>query len=145
MRRIRAWRTEGATTAQIATALNRDGFVPPKRYRPFSTELVGQRLDRQGLGDERRVPAMLGPAEWWLSELARTLQMPATTRREWVVRGGLQARQSPAQGLWIVWADSEERARVGQLLAQSRRGMNAYPASFTTPKPRPPEVASGRR
>ena len=66
MRRIRALRTEGATTAQMATALNREGFVPPKRYRPFSKELVGQLLDRQGLGDERRVPAMLGPDEWWL-------------------------------------------------------------------------------
>ena len=48
MRRIRAWRTGGATTAQIATRLNREGFVPPKRDRPFSNELVGQLLDRQG-------------------------------------------------------------------------------------------------
>jgi hypothetical protein len=145
MRRMRAWRTEGATTAQMATALNREGVVPPKRYRPFSTELVGPRLDRQGLGDERRVPVMLGPDEWWLSELARTLPMPATKLREWVVRGWLHARHSPAQGVWMVWADSEEMARVGPLLAQRRRGMNAYPASFTTPKPRPTEVASGRR
>jgi hypothetical protein len=145
MRRIRELRTGGATTAQIATTLNREGFIPPKRYRPFSKELVGQWLDRQGLGDERRVPEMLGPDEWWLGELARTLQMPGTKLREWVVRGWLQARQSPAQGFWIVWADRAEVARVGQLLAQSRRGVNAYPASFTTPKPRPPEVSGRRR
>ena len=56
MRRIRALRTGGATTAQIATTLNSEGFVPPKRYRPFSKELVGQLLDSQGLGDERGVP-----------------------------------------------------------------------------------------
>jgi DNA invertase Pin-like site-specific DNA recombinase len=136
MRRIRALRTEGATTAQIATTLNRDGFVPPKRYRPFSKELVGQLLARQGLGDERRVPEMLGPDEWWLGELARTLRMPATKLREWVVRGWLHARQSPAQGLWMVWADPAEVARVARLLAQSRRGVNASPASLTTPKPR---------
>jgi hypothetical protein len=145
MRRIRAWRTEGATTVPMATGLNRDGVVPPQRDRPFSTALVGPRLDRQGLGDERRVPAMLGPDEWWLSALARTVQRPATTLREWVVRGWLHARQSPAQGVGMVWADAEEMARVGHLLAQSRRGMNADPASFTTPKPRPTEVASGRR
>jgi len=30
MRRIRALRTGGATTAQIATTLNREGFVPPE-------------------------------------------------------------------------------------------------------------------
>jgi hypothetical protein len=42
MRRMREWRTGGATTAQIATTLNTEGFVPPKRYRPFSTELVCQ-------------------------------------------------------------------------------------------------------
>ena len=42
MRRIREWRTGGATTAQIATTLNTEGFVPPKRYRPFSKELVCQ-------------------------------------------------------------------------------------------------------
>jgi DNA invertase Pin-like site-specific DNA recombinase len=145
MQRIRALRTAGATTARIATMLNREGFVPPKRYRPFSKELVGQLLARQGLGDERRVSEMLGPDEWWLGELARTLQMPATKLREWVVRGWLHARQSPAQRLWIVWADREEVARVGQLLAQSRRGINTYPASFTTPKPRPPAVSGGRR
>jgi len=145
MHRIRALRTEGATTAQIATTLTREGFVPPKRYRPFSKELVGQLLARQGLGDERRVPAMLGPDEWWLGALARTLQMPATKLREWVVRGWLHARQSPAQGLWIVWADREEVARVGHLLVQSRRGINAYPASCTTPKPRPPAVSGRRR
>lgn len=48
MRRMREWRTGGATTAQIAIALNTEGFVPPKRYRPCSTELVCQLLERQG-------------------------------------------------------------------------------------------------
>jgi len=48
MRRIRALRTGGATTAQIATTLNTEGCVPPKRYRPFSKALVCQLLARQG-------------------------------------------------------------------------------------------------
>ena len=42
MRRMRELRTAGATTAQIATTLHTEGFVPPKRYRPFSQELVSQ-------------------------------------------------------------------------------------------------------
>jgi hypothetical protein len=111
-------------------------LCPPKRYRPFRKELVGHLLDRQGLGDERRVPAMLGPDEWWLGTLARTFQLSPMQLRDGVVRGWLPARTSPAQGLWIVWANAEEVARVGHLLRQSRRGVNVYPAACTTPKPR---------
>jgi hypothetical protein len=65
--------------------------------------------------------------------------------REWVVRGWVHARKSPAQGLWMVWADLEERARLGQLRTQSQRGANAYPTSYTTPKPRPSTPADTRR
>jgi hypothetical protein len=57
--------------------------------------------------------------------------------RAWVVRGWRPARQAPAQGLWIVWADPEAQARLGHLLTQRPRGANASPASCTTPKPRP--------
>ena len=84
---------------------------------------------------------MLGPAEWWLTDLARVLQRPSTTLREWTVRGWLQARQAPAQRVWSVGADAEEVARVRQLLTQSRRGVNADPGSWTTPKQRPAEIA----
>jgi DNA invertase Pin-like site-specific DNA recombinase len=144
MHRIRELRTEGATTAQIATTLNAEGFVPPKRYRPFSKELVCQLLERQGLGDERRVPTLLGPDEWWLGNLARVLQMSPMKLRDWAVRGWLHARKSPAQGLWMVWADAAEVARVGQLLTHSRRGVNVYPTACTTPKPRPDAPAGER-
>jgi hypothetical protein len=144
MRRMGELRTGGATTAQIATALNTEGFVPPKRYRPFSKELVCQLVERQGLGEERRVPTRLGPDEWWLGALARAVQMSPMKLREWGVRGWGHARKSPAQGLWMVWADAEEQARLGQLLTQSHRGANASPASATPPKPRP-HVPAGER
>ena len=144
MRRIRELRTPGATTAQLATTLNREGFVPPKRDRPFSKELVCQLFERQGLGDERRVSTRLGADEWWLGDLARALQMSPMQLRDWVVRGWLHARQSPAQGLWMVWADAEEVVRVGQLLTQSQRGANAYPASCPTPTLRPNAPAGER-
>ena len=48
MQRLRELRTGGATTAQRATTLNTEGFVPPKRYRPFSKALVCQLFARQG-------------------------------------------------------------------------------------------------
>ena len=90
------------------------------------------------------MPALLEPDEWWLGNLAQTLQMSPMKLREWVVRGWVHARKSPAQGLWIVWADPEERARLGQLLTQSQRGANAYPTFYTTPKPRPSTPAGAR-
>jgi hypothetical protein len=96
--RIRELRPGGATTAQIATTLKEEGFVPPKRYRPCSRELVCQLRERQGLGDERRVPTLLGPDEWWRGDLARTLQRSPMKLRAWVVRGWVHARNSPAQG-----------------------------------------------
>jgi hypothetical protein len=98
LRRIRAWRPGGATTAPMATTLKRQGLRPPKGSRPFSQAPVGHLLDRHGVGDERRGPARLGPDEWELGALARMVPRPATPLREGVVRGGLQARQSPAQG-----------------------------------------------
>lgn len=70
--------------------------------------------------------------------------MSPMTLRDWVVRGWLHARKSPAQGLGIVWADAEEVARVGQLLTQSQRGVKVYSAACTTPKSRPPAPASER-
>lgn len=143
-RRMRALRTGGATTAPMAMTLNTEGFVPPKRSRPFSKDLVCQLVERQGFGDERRVPTLLGPDAWWLGDLARALQMSPMQLRAWVVRGWLPARQSPAQGLWIGWADAAAVARWGQLLTQSQRGANAYPASWITPTLRPNAPAGER-
>lgn len=90
------------------------------------------------------MPALLEPDEWWLGNLARTLQMSPMQLREWGVRGWGHARTSPAQGLWMVWADPEARARLGQLLTQSQRGAKAYPVSDTTPTPRPSTPAGAR-
>jgi hypothetical protein len=142
--RVVALRAGGHTMAQIAATLDAEGVVPPKRCGPFSKELVRQLLVQQGLGDERRDPQMLGPAEWWLSELACTLEMPRTKRRDWAVHGWLHARQSPAQGLWIVWADADEIAHLRQLVADSRRGANSYAVAYTTLKPRPDHASDSR-
>ena len=83
---------------------------------------------------------MLGPDEWWLVNPARTLPMPATKLREWVVRGWLHARQSPAQGLWIVWADCEKWRVWGNSSRRVRRGINATEVLHHPKSPRPTEV-----
>ena len=41
------------------------------------------------------------------------------------------------QGCWILWADKDEVNRLRKLLAESRRGINAYTSDLKTPKKRP--------
>jgi hypothetical protein len=128
----------GLNAAQIAEKLNAEGFYPPKRRDIFTTSVVYQLLKRRGLlGNERQDDSLLSSAEWWLTDLARELKMSHTKLRDWIVRGWLHARKTPAQGLWIVWADEDEVARLRLLLSQSRRGVNAYTSQLKTPKEQP--------
>ena len=56
--------------------------------------------------------------------------------REWATRGWLHSRRTPVQRRWILWADQDELRRLRQLLADSRRGINAYSSKLKTPKKR---------
>jgi DNA invertase Pin-like site-specific DNA recombinase len=134
LERIVQLRREGHTAAAIAERLNRDGLSPPKRYRPFSDEMVRRLLLRCGLANEKASTELLGPHEWWVSNLAQELAMPAAKLRDWIARGWLHGRKSPTQGLWIVWVDRQELKRLRKLKAWSQRGMVAYPPALTTPK-----------
>jgi hypothetical protein len=136
LQRIVQLRREGLTAAAIAERLNRDGLSPPKRYRPFSGEMVRRLLSRCGLTNEKASTEFLGPHEWWLSNLAQELAMPAPKLRDWIVRGWLHCRKTPTQGLWIVWVDRQELKRLRKLKARSQRGRVAYPPELTTPKER---------
>ena len=57
--------------------------------------------------------------------------------RDWAIRGWVHSRRTPVQGRWILWADKDEVKRLGRLLAESRRGVNAYASELRTPKGRP--------
>ena len=135
-RRLRELRAEGLTSAAMARRLNEEGFSPPKRRGPFSKALVRQLLRRQGLSDERTGPSPLGAHEWWLSALAGELKVPVGKVRGWLRRGWLHGRQTPAQRLWIVWADRDELRRLRKLAARSVRGVTSQPRELTTPKSR---------
>jgi DNA invertase Pin-like site-specific DNA recombinase/DNA-binding transcriptional MerR regulator len=134
--RIVELRRAGQTAARIAAALNQEGFSPPRRRGGFSKELVRQLLSRRGLADERTYADQLNPHEWWLPELAREIGVPAVTLRHWRRQGWVHARQTPAQGVWILWADGREQKRLRQLAALSHRGAKDYPAKLTTPAKR---------
>jgi hypothetical protein len=136
MDRVVALRREGRTAAQIAECLNREGFVPPKRCGGFYPELVHELLVRRGLSNEKKYAGQLGPHEWWLRELAEEVRVSAGKLADWARRGWLHCRRTPAQHLWILWADKQEVKRLRKLAAQSHRGVVEYPPELTTPKER---------
>jgi hypothetical protein len=129
-------RSQGLSIPQITDRLNEEGFRTTKDAR-FHEDVVRQLLSRRGLGDERKQSGVLGPHEWWLADLSRASGVRLAVLRAWVKKGWFHSRKSPVQGLWIVWADEREVARLGRLAACSLEGPFArYPAELTTPRDR---------
>jgi len=138
MDRVEELRAAGHSAPEIAAKLNAEGFYPPKRSGAFTTPVIYQLLKRRSLiGNERSHDELLGKHEWWLTDLARELQMSHLKLRDWANRGWVHNRKTPVQGRWILWADKVEVKRLKKLLAESRRGMNAYSSALKTPKKRP--------
>jgi DNA invertase Pin-like site-specific DNA recombinase len=137
MARVVELREAGRTASEIAAALNAEGFYPPKRCGAFTIPVVYQLLKRRGLiGDERSHNELLGRHEWWLTDLARALNMSHLKLRDWATRGWVHSRRTPVQRRWILWADKDEVTRLEKLLSDSRRGINAYSSQLKTPKKR---------
>jgi hypothetical protein len=137
MNRVVELREAGRTASEVAEALNAEGFYPPKRRGAFTKTVVYQLLERRGLmGDERSHNEFLRRHEWWLTDLARELKMSHLKLRDWARRGWVHSRRTPIQSRWILWADKDEVMRLGKLLADSRRGVNAYSNKLKKPKKR---------
>ena len=134
LERIRALRGEGHSAARIAERLNAEGFRAPRQRGPFTHEMVRQLLLRQGLANERAGAQPLAAGEWWLSDLARALNVPRERLRDWMRRGWVRSRQTPVQGLWIAWADRDELRRLRRLARRWRQGRFDYPSELITPK-----------
>ena len=135
--RVAELREAGHIAPEIAAALNAEGFHPPKADGKFTTPIVYQLLKRRALiGNERAHKELLGEHEWWLTDLARELQMSHLKLRDWATRGWVHGRRTPVQGYWILWADADEVRRLRQLLDDSHRGINAYSSKLKTPKKR---------
>ena len=103
------------TTDQMIDCLHQEGFRPPKRRQTFNREMVRTLIRHLGLGScplpKTRDP--LCEHEWWLPELASTLEMPTPTLYNWVKRGWVKARQQPDPPKhWIIWADGAELERL---------------------------------
>lgn len=144
-RRIGELRELGRTSAQIAAQLNAEGWHPPKRRATFNAGMVRQVLSRRGEASTRPVAHVLGPNEWWLNDLARTLALPHPTLYNWMRRGWVIARKLPpghsAAGRWVFWADERELERLRWLRACPRSWHCQNQAAALT-RPNPPDARS---
>ncbi|HWS98144.1 MAG TPA: recombinase family protein, partial [Candidatus Methylomirabilis sp.] len=122
MNRIIEMRQEGRTIKQIAVQLNAEGYRTPRSRKGYTSTSVRKLLSRGELTRGRIGTRQLDRHEWWLPELARSLQMSADKLRDWALRGWVRSRQIPPRGLWVVWADARERRRLRKVLARSHRG-----------------------
>jgi DNA invertase Pin-like site-specific DNA recombinase len=136
VQRIRELKAEGHTAAQIAAQLGREGFHPPPGHGPFNKQMVRQLLSRWGLSGGRNEDVALGPDEWWLSDLARQLDVHTAKLRGWIRRGWVHGRRSPRLHWCILRADLEELERLQRLRAHAEaHPFTPYPPELTVPKP----------
>ena len=121
LERIVELRRSGLTARRIAERLNAEGWNSCGGRGGFTKDVVICLLRRCGLAgirpQSRGADAVLGPGEWWASELARHLGMDPKTLGKWILRGWVAARRQ-GEGVgscWIVRAGPGEQARMRRL------------------------------
>jgi DNA invertase Pin-like site-specific DNA recombinase len=121
--RLRELTDLGFSAEAIGERLAEEGFRSARGDTSFGASWV--RALRQRLGISKGRPHAvrrdgLAPDEWWCSDLAKVLGIPAGTLAAWIGRGWVRARRAdePMQR-WILWADEAERERLRQLHRRS--------------------------
>jgi DNA-binding transcriptional MerR regulator len=142
LKRIEGLRQAGQSVAQIAACLNQEGFAPPKRTTRFTAKMITRlltqhRRQRPGRAATGQTTA-LSPQEYWLTEVARQLNIPVATLHKWKRVGWVRWRKVAVPGGRVaIWADEDELERLRQLHAYKRQWPEPhYPKMLTTPKPR---------
>lgn len=113
--RIRELHAAGSHHFEIADALNREGFVPPRRRGRFTKGCIGDLIRRLGLCGELFRDDLLKTNEWWIPDLARELGVIAVKVHYWVKQGWIHYRRTPTGKHYIVWADQGELQRLRKL------------------------------
>jgi DNA invertase Pin-like site-specific DNA recombinase len=112
----------GATAAQVADALNAEGWKPASRRPKFSAHMVATVLERHN-GPLRRNRDSVGcqagrrTDEWTMRDLAEQVGLPRVTVTVWAREGRLKARKAAkdGRGTWLVWADDAELRRIKEM------------------------------
>ena len=102
--------------------LNAEGYRPAKQVEQFGPQGVLGLLRKLGFTHPQfanRPRTGLAEGEWWLPDLARTLDMPAVTLYGWWRRGWVQGHyHDQASRRCVIWADKQEVAQLRQLHQQ---------------------------
>jgi len=134
--RIRDLHAAGLHHFQIAEALNREGFVPPRRRGRFTKSGISDLIRRLGLPGELFRDDMLKPNEWWITDLARELGVIAVKVHYWVKRDWIHHRRTPSGKHIIVWADQAELCRLRKLADKKSSWFAAKHPELVIPKRR---------
>jgi hypothetical protein len=88
----------------------------------------------------RLAPPRVGRSSWLAprKKLAEAIPVSAGKLADWARRGWVHSRKTPAQRLWVLWADKQEVTRLCKLAAGSHRGIcgisgRAHHSEGTTP------------
>ena len=134
--RIRELHAAGLHHFQIADALNREGFSPPRRRGAFTKGCIGDLVRRLGLTGELFREDLLRRNEWWLPDLARELGVIAVKIHYWVKQGWIHHRRTPSGKHLIVWADQDELRRLRKLAGKKTSWFAAKHPELVIPKKR---------
>jgi DNA invertase Pin-like site-specific DNA recombinase len=139
--RIEELQGQGKSYAEIADILNHEGFQPVKQTKKFDKSIVGRLFNnlRQERPASRKMACSipLRNNEWYVNNLADTLNMPRNTLISWAQYGWVHiSRKLPGyHGRIIFWADENELTRL-RLLRRTKHnsGDPPLPQTLTTPK-----------
>lgn len=138
--RIVELRREGHSAGEVATALNSEGFYPPRLDRQFNAVMVRMLVQRFQLNGPRtdsiNFEHLLKEHEWWIRDICQELKIPQSIMCKWCARGWVKARKvMVTRRRWIVWADPPECDRLKRLHAHRRVGTKrTYPEELTKPR-----------
>jgi hypothetical protein len=119
LNRIHELRRDGYSAGRIADKLNLEGWVTPTQRNRFNERLVRAILERHGsVPCGPKAPPSDDPAEWWLADLAKELEMPIVTLYGWRDRGWLKTKRQ--NGQWVAVADKNELRRLRHLRRHQR-------------------------
>ena len=134
--RVRELHAAGLRHYQIADALNREGFSPPRRRGGFTNSCINDLVNRLGLTNEMFRKDLLQKNEWWIPDLARELGIIATQIHYWVKQGWIHHRRTQSDRHWIVWADKDELQRLRKLAGKKTSWFSAKHPELVIPKKR---------
>ena len=137
MERVRQLHGEGLYHYQIADRLNGEGFAPPRRRGKFTKSGIGELLRKLGLVGELFRDDLLGPNEWWIPDLARSLGVTVQKIHYWVQQGWIHSRRTLSDQHVIVWGDDEDLCRLREIATKKNSWTASRHPELVIPKKRP--------